>query len=494
MENCHSLLKLPPSIWKLSMLNFLQLKACRNLEPLPANYALDSLRYLNISKCPKLQKFPEISTSIDYLDVSFTTIPEVSPSIDSWYCLHILDMTGCENVTEFPRVPYTVSQLHLDSTGIQEVPPWISDLFGLTELSMLYCTELREISPRICELGQVQLLNFTGCINVITFPAEISQSFCLPHGLNLTLHNINKYSLISITPEETHDFPLSLSLFGNDFQSIPHYVVRQVDFLDLSNCAYLRWLPELPGSLSELHADNCVSLERLSQSSRSSHDPKLILKFANCLELDQEARKLIIEQWACGYAVLPGSEVPKYFTHRASVSSLTIYLDRNNLYGSLRFKACVVLPPRDELDDVPFRRFQISYYISGKHSITVYKWPEIDAHCELQENHLFILNSYFTLEEDNIPESEMLFDFNFLGTKEYPETVSSNVLRCGVQLLEPCSCEYDSVAHPELSTLPLEDNEGNSNNIAEIRRSNKREWSSVAQGLERTSKNLRIGN
>ncbi|CAE6107372.1 unnamed protein product [Arabidopsis arenosa] len=299
-------------------------------------------------------------------------------------------MIGCGNVTEFPCVPYTVSKLYLDLSGIKEIPPWISDLYGLKELSMAFCSDLREISPKICELEQLESLNFKGCYNVREFPAEIFQSFCQWHALELTLINIGENSLPMYTAETTYDFPLNLDLAGNDFESIPDSVVRQ---------------------------------------------------------------------------------------------------------------ACVVLPPGDELDDVPFRLFQISCYVRGRHSTTVYKWPEIyvnesdETDDRLLENHLFILNSYFTLEEDNIPESEMLFDFKCLGIKVYPDTISSNIFGCGVQLLEPCSCEYDSVAHPELSTLPLEEeDEGNNNSMAVTRRSNKRERSSVAEGLERTSKNLRISN
>ncbi|CAH2072480.1 unnamed protein product [Thlaspi arvense] len=493
LQNCHSLMKLPPSIWKLSKLDFLHLEACRSLEPLPANYPLHSLSYLNVSNCPQLKEFPEISTEIEHLDASSTAIPEVPPSIDSWFSLHTLDMSECENLTEFPLVPSTVSELHLDSTDIQEVPPWISDLYGLTQFTMLHCTKLRKISPRICELGQLELLNFNGCINVEKFPAEMFQSFSLSHGLDLSLDFIGKNSLPTFPPEETHDFPLRLNLFGNDFESIPHHVVPQVYSISLTDCIYLRWLPELPGSLSELDANNCVSLESLSPTFGSSHDPKLVLRLVNCSKLDQRARKLVIQRWACGYAVLPGSKVPNYFTHRARGSSLTINIDRRKLYGSLRFKACVVLPRSNKFDVVNFRRFKISCYVIGRHSTTVYKWPEIYAHCRLQESHLFILNSYLTLEEDNIPESEIFFYFKCLESKEYPVTVSANILRCGVKLLEPCSCEYDRKAHPELSTFPLEDDEGNINSIGETSRSKKRERSSVAEGPERSSKNLRIG-
>ncbi|XP_056847096.1 disease resistance-like protein DSC2 isoform X2 [Raphanus sativus] len=501
LRNCESLVRLPFSIWKLGWLKFLHLHSCRNLEPLPANYALFSLSHLDTGSCSKFVDFPEISSSIERLNVSFTPIAAMPPSVENWGCLRKVEMIGCENITEFPRFSYTVTKLHLECTGIKEIPPWISDLYGLKVLSMAFCTELLEISPNICELGELKSLNFKGCYNVREFPAEIFQSFCIWHELELTLVGIGENSLPTYTPEETEDFPLRLYLSENDFVSFPDSVVKQVQYLCLRDCRELESLPDLPDSLSELHADNCVSLESLSQSSRSPHDPKLILSFINCSDLDEEAYELVIQQWACGYAVLPGSEVPDCFIHRASGSSLIFhlnpYLNPWNLYGSLRFKACVVLSPGDELDDVPFCSFQISCYVRGRHSTTVYEWPEIyvdRSNDPLLEDHLFILNSYFTLEGDNIPESEMLFDFRCLGMKVYPDTVSSNILECGVQLLEPCSCKYDGIAHPKVSTIPLKDDEGNNKSIAETGKTNKRARSSDAEEVEKTSKNLRVSN
>lgn len=493
LEGCRSLLKLPAYVWKLRMLNFLDLHSCEKLEPLPANYALDSLKVLNISHCLKFEDFPEISTEIEELNASYNPIPTVPPLVKVWNCLHTLKMNGCGEVTEFPRVPSTVSVLKLAATGIKEVPPWISDLYGLRELTMEDCTQLQEISPHICELEKLKILDFEGCYNVREFPAEIFQSCCTCNELELTLINIGENSLPMYTPEKKEDFSLNLYLSDNDFVTIPHSTVQQVESLYLRNCRKLVSLPELPGSLSELHADNCASLERLSSSSCSPHDPKLILELFNCSKLNQEARKLVIEQWACGYAVLPGNEVPDYFTHQAKGSSLTIQLDQRNLYGSLKFKACVILPPGDGIGNVPFCRFKIYCYVRGRHFTNVYTWPAIDVDKteeRLLENHRFILNSYYTLKEDNIPESEIVFDFRCLGIKNYC-SIYPNILGCGVKFMEPCSCKHDPAAHPLLSR---EENEGNDNIIAETKRRNKRERSGVADGLHKTNKNLRISN
>lgn len=448
LTRCRSLATLPSSIGELHKLNFLHLGECINLESFPANLALKSLSFLNICECTKLKDFPEISSQIIRLSASFTAIREVPLSVQHWNRLKTLTMICCETFTEFPLLPATISKLYLDYSRITQIPDWIKNLYGLKILSMKYCEQLLDISADICKLTHLQKLNFTGCINVRKFPVEIFQSFSLKHELLLTLDNVQARSLPADIPETTHSFPLKLFMNDNDFTSIPDSIkhLSYLHSLHLHDCVELVMLPELPDSLSELHAENCRSLESISQPSNSFHNPKLVLMFINCLKLGREACKLLIEEWSCGYTVLPGGEVPENFSHQARGSSLTIRLDHMQLSRSLRFKACIVVPAGDWPSDVPASCIQISCHLRGKHSISVYRWPYIDVSYTFEKDHLFILNSYFTLEEDNIPEGKLRFDFKGLPCK---------ILRCGVQFLEACTSKYDSVAHPILSSLPL---------------------------------------
>ncbi|CAL9242157.1 unnamed protein product [Arabidopsis halleri] len=278
----------------------------------------------------------------------------------------------------------------------------------------------------------------------------------------------------------------------NDFTSIPHSIknLSHLHCLHLQDCVELVSLPELPDSLSELHAENCRSLESISQPSNSFHNPKLILKFINCVKLSREARKLLIQEWTCGYSILPGSEVPEYFSHQATGSSLTIHLDRMHLSGSMRFKACVVLPAGDWPIDVPASCIQISCHLRGNHSTSVYKWPYIDVSYTFEKDHLLILNSYFTLEQDNIPEGKLRFEFKGLPCK---------ILRCGVQFLEACPCKYDYVAHPKydyiahpiLSSFPPDNDKCKTTGVADMDYEGSEEAGEIALQTRRGTKRKR---
>ncbi|XP_010442001.2 PREDICTED: disease resistance protein TAO1-like isoform X2 [Camelina sativa] len=460
LTRCRSLAALPSSFGKLQKLNYLHLGGCINLESFPANLALKSLSFLNICECSKLKDFPEISSEIVVLSASFTAIREVPLSVQHWNRLKRLTMICCETVTTFPLLPATVSKLYLDYSRITEIPGWIKNLNGLKILSMTYCEQLLDISPDICKLIRLQKLNFTGCINVRKFPVQIFQSFNFKHELLLRLDNVQAKSLPADIPEKIHSFPLKLCMSENDFKSIPHSIkhLSHLHSLHLHDCVELVSLPELPDSLSELHAENCRSLESISQPCNSYHNPKLILKFNNCVKLIREARKLLIEEWSCGYAILPG----------------------------------------DWPNDVPASCIQISCHLRGNHSTSVYKWPYIDVSYTFEKDHLFILNSYFTLEQDNIPEDKLRFDFGGLPCK---------ILRCGVQFVEACPCKYDYVAHPKydyvahpiLSSLPLEDsvvdmdyedNKGAGETALQTRRSTKRKRPSSSEEPEKINKKL----
>ncbi|CAN6974271.1 unnamed protein product [Brassica oleracea var. botrytis] len=89
-----------------------------------------------------------------------------------------------------------------------------------------------------------------------------------------------------------------------------------------------------------MDASDCKSLEILECSFRNQY---LTLNFANCFKLNQEARNLIIQN-NCRYAVVPGGQVPPYFTHRATGGGpLTIKLNEKPLPKYMTFKACILL-------------------------------------------------------------------------------------------------------------------------------------------------------
>ncbi|CAG7878423.1 unnamed protein product [Brassica rapa] len=106
--------EIPPSIKNLSRLTELSMPDCKKLKVLPTNVNLQSLSRLDLSSCTQLRTFPEISTSIRYLDLSNTAIEEVPSSIWSWSHLLELNLEDCNSLLVFHSFPDNIEELDLD--------------------------------------------------------------------------------------------------------------------------------------------------------------------------------------------------------------------------------------------------------------------------------------------------------------------------------------------------------------------------------------------
>ncbi|KAG2272873.1 hypothetical protein Bca52824_067428 [Brassica carinata] len=106
--------EIPPSIQSLSRLTELTMFGCQKLKVLPTNVNLQSLYSLNFSYCTQLRTFPEISTSIRYLNLSDTAIEEVPSSIWSWSCLLGLSLEDCRSLRVFHSFPDNIEELDSD--------------------------------------------------------------------------------------------------------------------------------------------------------------------------------------------------------------------------------------------------------------------------------------------------------------------------------------------------------------------------------------------
>ncbi|KAF3606052.1 hypothetical protein DY000_02051516 [Brassica cretica] len=84
------------------------------LKVLPTNVKLQSLSSLDLSSCTQLRTFPEISTSIRYLNLSDTAIEEVPSSIWSWSRLLELNLEDCRSLRVFHSFPDNIEELDSD--------------------------------------------------------------------------------------------------------------------------------------------------------------------------------------------------------------------------------------------------------------------------------------------------------------------------------------------------------------------------------------------
>ncbi|KAH0895942.1 LOW QUALITY PROTEIN: hypothetical protein HID58_045510, partial [Brassica napus] len=291
-----------------------------------------SLLELTVSKlndCVLVMEFSGCSSLKELIKLRYTAIEEMPSSISTWSCL---------NLKEFPNVSDSINELELCNTGIEEVPPWIENLLGLRKLLMYGCGKLKTISPNISKLKNLYFLGLKIHTDDGLFEARIEWSRDLMRSWTLRSDFYVDYI-----------FPICLPEEGRLLHLQYHYVSSA---LDVSGCRDLVALPQLPGSLLSLDAEDCVFLKIIDSS---FHNPKICLNFPYCFNLDQKARKLI-QTSACKHAVLPGQEVPAHFTHRATSDLFLHPLDSK---GNIN--------PKDSVSvDVNFSSVAVTCRVRGK--------------------------------------------------------------------------------------------------------------------------------
>uniref|UniRef100_A0A1J3FK21 ADP-ribosyl cyclase/cyclic ADP-ribose hydrolase n=1 Tax=Noccaea caerulescens TaxID=107243 RepID=A0A1J3FK21_NOCCA len=445
LYECAGLLELTSSIGNATKLTFCRLGSCLLLKEIPSSIGrLIKLELLDLNGCSSL-KYLGGCSSLKDLDLSYSGIEEMPSSISSWSCLYRLDMSGCRNLKEFPNVHDTIVELVLCETGIEEVPPWIENVFRLRKLIMYGCKKLKNISPNISKLENLEILGLrisgeNVFENARLFKAVIEWGPDMKNSWILRSDFKVHYILPRCLPEKALTSPLSLCFSSNGFKTIPDCIRRLsgLSKLDITECTKLIALPPLPGSLVSLDAQDCKSLKRIDSCFQN---PKVCLNFADCINLNQKARKLI-QTSACKYALLPGVKVPAHFTHQATSGSLAISLTLRPLPSSFRFKACILLSEgsnnsedhNDEEDEKSM--MGVSCRVRGKQNGLTVRYGSNQLHIPAlygYTDHLYIFEDSFCLNQD-CPEaeeatlSELVFNF-IVHDKTW------KVKGCGVRVL-----------------------------------------------------------
>ncbi|KAL1198681.1 putative disease resistance protein RPP1 [Cardamine amara subsp. amara] len=458
--------KLWDGVKPLQNLKWMCLSSSRNLKELPDLSTATNLQILNMRDCPSLVKLPSTTGYTKNLQTlslsncsSLTNIPSIIGNATN---LERLYLGGCSSLVEFPSFIWNIINLkNLGLRGISclvDIPSWIGNATNLLDLDLSHCSSLVELPFSIGNLQKLQVLSLQGCSKLEVLPSNINleslDSLHLSDCLLLKRFpeistNIEFLDLIGTGIEEVpasikswsrltelqmsysenlkespHAFDSMTYLHFSDteIQEVPPWVNRfsRLNRLELNGCRKLVSLPQIPASLSYINAENCESLERLD----CSFNNPMILNFAKCFKLNQQARDLIIHTSLTGhtseYSVLPGKEVPAYFTDRAiSGSSLTIKLNEKPLPASMRFKACVMVVNKDDDEAGVDKLDRIHSLIVRCRKSEHFLYPVLTEH-------LYI----FEVEAD-VTSSELIFEFklekNFNNWK---------IEECGLQLLE----------------------------------------------------------
>ncbi|ESQ47420.1 hypothetical protein EUTSA_v10027634mg [Eutrema salsugineum] len=278
----------------LANLKKMDFKGSSLLKALPDLSNATNLEELDISFCDALEELPSSIANLDktnLLQMDSCKSLEVIPSLVKLTSLELIKMWIMSRLRILPDIPTSILKLSVNASRVEELPASLRHCSRLESVELFSCTNLKTFSTHLptsvksLDLGDSGIEMITDCIK--------------------GLHNL--------------------------------------EYLHLSSCKRLAALPELPGSLIQLYADDCESLERVSGTLNTS---KADLIFTNCIKLGLQARRAIIRRsFVSGWALLPGTEVPAEFHHRARGKCLTIGYSTFN-----RFKVCVVIKQNLILD------------------------------------------------------------------------------------------------------------------------------------------------
>ncbi|ANM70151.1 Disease resistance protein (TIR-NBS-LRR class) family [Arabidopsis thaliana] len=375
----------------LPNLKIINLNRSYRLKEIPNLSKATNLERLTLESCLSLVELPSSISNLhklEILDVKFCSMLQVIPTNINLASLERLDVSGCSRLRTFPDISSNIKTLIFGNIKIEDVPPSVGCWSRLDQL---------HISSRSLK----RLMHVPPCITL-------------------------------------------LSLRGSGIERITDCVIglTRLHWLNVDSCRKLKSILGLPSSLKVLDANDCVSLKRVRFS---FHNPMHTLDFNNCLKLDEEAKRGIIQRSVSRYICLPCKKIPEEFTHKATGKSITIPLAPGTLSASSRFKASILILPVES-----YETEGISCSIRTKGGVEVH-CCELPYHfLRVRSEHLFIFhgdlfpqgNKY---HEVDVTMSEITFEFSH--TK-----IGDKIIECGVQIMTE-GAEGDSSR--ELEVLKL---------------------------------------
>ncbi|KAM5551786.1 hypothetical protein ABKV19_026572, partial [Rosa sericea] len=438
LEGCENL---------LSGLVSLNLGNCRNLVCLPSTInKLKSVENLNLSGCLKLGKQQvnvEVMDCFEETDVNSGSAIEMSSTHDRRKYVRGSISHGCKVV-------------------------WRSlKKFLLSGLVRKVNTEPKSFHLPISQKVNTEPMSFHLPISqkVNTKP----MSFRLPiSGLcNLTYLNLSNCNLDEgVFANEFGYFPslVTLNLSGNNFVRLPSGIglLSKLENFNLENCKRLQELSDLPSnSILDLRADGCTSLKYLFDASNLNRLNKSYFNFINCFNLNGnqgcnniafEMLKTFMYQGISNnretfQIVIPGSNIPEWFSHRSVGRSVSVSLPAHwNNSRVLGFALCAVFVLHEQhrveklyIDE--FKTFNATHHLvcclklDGRELEVYGRHPAFrfsEEFCKVKSDHLWLFyvsrDKYFGTEcwHNSCSKFEFLFETRGPGLK---------VKECGVCLI-----------------------------------------------------------
>ncbi|CAA0407994.1 unnamed protein product [Arabidopsis thaliana] len=457
--HCWSLVELPSSIRNLNKLLELNMEYCGELETLPTGFNLKSLDYLNFNECWKLRTFPEFATNISNLILADTSIEEYPSNL---YFKNVRELcmgktdsdeNKCQGVKPFmPMLSPTLTLLELwNIPNLVELSSSFQNLTNLKTLQICYCRNLESL-PTGINLESLVSLNLFGCSRLKRFPdisTNIKYLYLDQTGIEEVPWQIeNFFNLTKLTMRSCTKLKcVSLNIFK----------LKHLGEVSFSNCGALTRvdLSCYPSGVEMMKADNA---DIVSEETTSSLPDSCVLNvnFMDCVNLDREP---VLHQQSIIFnsMILPGEEVPSYFTYRTSdsqpfgtSSSLPIPLLPTQLSQPFfRFRVCAVVSASNGVYIGVYSRFK------GRIGNKFDSFGELHKFMEIEKGiHLYIYDCRIRLYKDNVPLSQLNYDRVDMKIHITGGWKSTVVLKeWGIRLLEDCSSAENRLGNPN-STLP----------------------------------------
>ncbi|WZY89137.1 hypothetical protein YC2023_045872 [Brassica napus] len=364
---CTNLVELPSSIRNLHKLVELNMRGCEKLRIIPTNINLASLEYVTMNGCLRLRTFPDISRNIIRLDVRNTKIEDVPASVaESWLCLfrfYIGSKSVCFSFYK-PKSDYiTLDDCKCVKSEKDAIR--VSSLFynPVRGINLVNCLSLEEEARRViiqqCDYKSV-------CLPGKEIPPEFTHrakgnSITISSG---TFSASSRFKACLLISPDAAKFRrgivcrlISKGVVINELECNPihHHPLLSEHLLVFSGALFKEHICcELDATTSEIRFEfNCKHIiecgvqmladEGEIKLASSFHDPNREVRFINCMKLDEEARRAIVQRWAYKYVYFPGKEIPAEFTHKATGNLVTI--TKGTLSASTSFRACILLSP-----------------------------------------------------------------------------------------------------------------------------------------------------
>ncbi|TYI58113.1 hypothetical protein E1A91_D11G331100v1 [Gossypium mustelinum] len=289
LNNCENLICLPDSFYKLKSLGRFYLKGCSRLEIFPKIMdTMEGLFELDLSGTALKELPSSIGNLIGLQDLTLQNCENLVCLPNSFYKLKSLSrfyLTGCSRLEIFPEVMDTMEwlkDLDLSGTALKELPSSIDNLIVLTHLNMNNCKNLVCLPDSFYKLKSLLCLSLCGRSNLI-----VKNLFTTVGGRLVNQkdpHGLSSMKQLDLSESNLENLPTTIKQF-------------QLHELILRNCKRLKSLPELPPSLEHLDAHDCTSLEDISSIKKLFKQAlfcqdrpyrSLVLDFSNCFKLGEK--------------------------------------------------------------------------------------------------------------------------------------------------------------------------------------------------------------